>query len=63
MYNSRYDIIREVKNEILKISVNMFELYEKDMDKVHLIYSELKKIMIRLKQNLKKIFNQEDLLC
>ena len=63
MYNSTYDIIREVQNEILEITKNMFELYEKDMDKVHLIYSELKEIMIRFKQDFKKIFNQEDLLC
>ena len=63
MYNSTYDIIREVQNEILEITKNMFEKYEKDMDKVHLIYSELKEIMIRFKQDFKKIFNQEDLLC
>ena len=46
---------------MLKITFNIFELYEKDMDKVHSINSELKKIMIQLKQDLKKIFNQEDL--
>ena len=46
---------------MLKITINIFELYEKDMDKVHSINSELKKIMIQLKQDLKKIFNQEDL--
>ena len=61
MYDWTYNIIGEVKNEILKISMNMFEWYEKDMDKVHLIYTELKKIMIQLKQNLKKIFNKENL--
>ena len=61
MYNSSHDIMCEVQNEMLKITINMLELYEKDMDKVHSIYSELKKIMIRLKKGLKKIFNQEDL--
>ena len=61
MYDSADNIIREVNSEMLKIGINMFELYEKDMDKVHSINSELKKIMIRLKQDLKKIFNQEDL--
>ena len=61
MYNSAYDIICEVQNEMLKITINMFELYEKDMDKVHLIYSELKKIMIKLKQKVKKMFDQDDL--
>ena len=61
MYDSADNIIREVNSEMLKIAINMFELYEKDMDKVHSINSELKKIMIRLKQDLKKIFNQEDL--
>ena len=40
----------------------MFKLYEKDIDKIHLINSEIKKIMIRLKQELKKIFSLEDLL-
>ena len=61
MCNSTYDIIHEANNEMLKITINIFELYEKDMDKVHSINSELKKIMIQLKQDLKKIFNQEDL--
>ena len=63
MYSSRNDIISEIKNEILMIFKDMFELYEKDMDKVYLIYSEVKEIMIRLKQDLKKIFSAEDLLC
>ena len=63
MYSSRNDIISEIKNEILMIFKDMFELYEKDMDKVYLIYSEVKEIMIRLKQDLKKIFSVEDLLC
>ena len=63
MYNSTYDIIREVQSKILKIIIDMFELYEKDMDKVHSIYSELKRFMVQLIQNLRKIFNKEDLLC
>ena len=63
MYSSRNDIISEIENEILMIFKDMFELYEKDMDKVYLIYSEVKEIMIRLKQDLKKIFSVEDLLC
>ena len=61
MYDSTYNIIHEVQNEMLKITINIFELYQKDMDIVHLINNKLKKIMIELKQNLKKIFNQEDL--
>ena len=63
MYISIIDIISEAKNEILKISMDIFEFYEKDIDKVHLTYSELKEIMIRLKQKSKKIFSVEDLLC
>ena len=61
MYDSTYNIIHEVQNEMLKITINIFELYQKDMNKVHLINTKLKKIMIKFKQNLKKIFNQEDL--
>ena len=61
MYDSAYDIIREINSEILRITLSTFELYEKDRDKVHSIYSELKKIMIRLKKDLKKLFTQEDL--
>ena len=51
MYNSADNIIRDVNSEMLNIAINMFELYEKDMDKVHSINSELKKIMILLKQD------------
>ena len=61
MCDSTYDIICEVQIKILKIVSNMFELYEKDMDKVHSIPSKLKKFIIKLKQDLKKIFNKEDL--
>ena len=61
MYHSTYDIICEVRNKMLKITLNMFELYKKDMDKAHSINSELKEFMIKLKHDLKKIFNKEDL--
>ena len=63
MRSSLNDIIHEVNTEVLLISIKALGLYEKDMDKVHLIHSEVKELMIRLKQNLKKIFNKEDLLC
>ena len=63
MYSSTDDIISEIKNEIKMIYKDTYKLYEKDIDKMHLINSEIKKIMIRLKQNLKKIFSVEDLLC
>ena len=60
MYSSTNDIISGIKNVLLKI---IFELYDKDMDKVHFKYSEIKEIMIQLKQDLKKIFSAEELLC
>ena len=63
MYDSTYNIIREASDKILIFATKMFGLYKKDMDKVHLIYSEIKKFMIQLKQNLKKIFNKENLWC
>ena len=63
MYNSTNDIIREVQSKMLKITINMFEFYEKNMDKVHLINNKLKEIMIKLKQDIRKIFNKVDLLC
>ena len=50
--DSSYDIIREALDKILIFATKMFGLYEKDMDKVHLIHSEIKKFMIQLKQNL-----------
>ena len=61
MCDSTYDIICEVQIKILKIILNMFELYEKNMDKIHSIPSKLKKFIIKLKQDLKKILNKEDL--
>ena len=61
MYNSTNDIIREVQSKMLKITIDMFELYEKDMDKVHSINTEIKEFMIKFKQDIKKIFNKEDL--
>ena len=42
---------------------DMYKLYEKDIDKIRLINSEVKEIMIQLKQKSKKIFSVEDLLC
>ena len=62
MHKSSNAIISEIKNEILMIYLDMFKLYEKDIDKIHLINSELKEIMIQLKQKLKRIFSVEDLL-
>ena len=50
MYDSSYDIVCEVNSKILKIALDMFELYEKGIDKVHSIHSELKELMIKLKQ-------------
>ena len=52
-----------MKNVILVIYKDISKLYENDIDKIHLINSEIKKVMIQLKQNLKKIFSVEDLLC
>ena len=62
-YSSTNDIISDIKNELMIIYIDMYKLCEKDIDKIHLINSEIKKIMIHLKQNLKKIFSVEDLLC
>ena len=39
MYDSTYDIICEVQSKMLKFTLNMFQLYEKDMDKVDLLNS------------------------
>ena len=61
MYDSTHDIICEVSEKMLNIIIDTLELYEKDMDKVHLIHSELKELMIKLKQDIKNIFNKEDL--
>ena len=61
MYDSTHDIICEVSEKMLNIIIDTLELYEKDMDKVHLIHSELKELLIKLKQDLKSIFNKEDL--
>ena len=63
MYISTNDIISEMKNVLLMIHLDMYILYGTDMDKVHLINCEIKKVMIQLKQNIKKIFRVEDLLC
>ena len=63
MCDLSYDIIHETLRKVLIFFTKMFIMYEKDMDEVHLLHSEIKKFMIQLKQNLKKIFNKEDLLC
>ena len=63
MYSSTNDIISEMKNVLLIIQLDLYIFYGKDMDKVHLINCEIKKVMIQLKQNIKKIFSVEDLLC
>ena len=63
MHSSTNDIIREAKNDILMIYMNIYELYEKDIDEIRFINSEIKKIMIILKGDLKRIFSVEDLLC
>ena len=51
---STNNIISDVEDELLEISIDILRMYENDMDKVHLTYSKLKKIMKRLKQDLKK---------
>ena len=56
-------IISDVEDELLEISIDILRINENDMDKVYLTYSKLKKIMMRLKQDLKRIFNKEDLFC
>ena len=63
MCDLSYDIIHETLRKVLIFFTKMFIMYEKDMDEVHLLHSEIKKFMIQLKQNLRKIFNKEDLLC
>ena len=63
IYSSTNDIISEMRNVILMTYRDIYKLYENDIDKIHLINSEIKKVMIQLKQNLKKIFSVEDLLC
>ena len=57
-----YDIIHETNSKILIFSSKMFLLYEKDMDEADLLNDEIKKFMIQLTQNLKNIFNKENLL-
>ena len=48
------------------ILMYIFKLYENyanmDIDELHLINSDIKNIMIQLKQKLKKIFSLEDIL-
>ena len=54
MYSSTNDIISDIKNTLLMIYLDMCLLYEKDIDKVHLINSEIKKNHDSLKTKLKK---------
>ena len=49
MRDSSYDIILETYGKILIFSTKMFMSYEKDIDEVHLMHSEIKKFMIQLK--------------
>ena len=63
MYSSTNDIISEMKNIMLMICNDIYKLYENDIDTIHLINSKIKKVMIQLKQDLKKTFSVEDLLC
>ena len=63
MHDSTYDIIYETLSQTSIFSTKMFLLYEKDMDEVYLLNSEIKKFTIQLKHNLKKIFNKENLMC
>ena len=41
----------------------MYIMDKKDIDKLHLLNDKIKEFMIQLKQDLKKIFNKENLLC
>ena len=43
MHSSTNDIISDIKNKLLMIYLDMYLLHEKDIDKVHLINSEIKK--------------------
>ena len=54
MYYSLNHIISEIKNKINMIYKDMHKLYEKSIDKIYLINSKLKEIVIQLKQDLKK---------
>ena len=56
------DIISELKSKILALYKYTYKLYEKDVDKIHLTNSEIKEFMIQLKQDLREIFDAEDLL-
>ena len=48
-------IISEIKNETNMIDEKIYKVSEMDNDTSHLINDKLKEIMIKLKQNLKKI--------
>ena len=48
-------IISDIKNETNMIDEKIYKVSEMDNDTLHLINNKLKEIMIKLKQNLKKI--------
>ena len=54
--------ISEIEDEINNINY-MYIMDKKDIDKLHLLNDKIKEFMIQLKQDLKKIFNKENLLC
>ena len=59
MYESLNHIISEINNKIKMIYKDMYKLYDNYIDKIYLRNDKLKKIMIQLKQKLKKIFFQQ----
>ena len=48
-------VMSEIKNETNMIDEKIYKVSEMDNDTTHLINDKLKEIMIKLKQNLKKI--------
>ena len=54
--------ISEIEDEINNINY-MYIMDKKDIDKLHLLNDKIKEFMIQLKQDLKKIFNKENLFC
>ena len=62
MSSSINNKISEIEDEINSINY-MYIMDKKDIDKLHLLNDKIKEFMIQLKQDLKKIFNKENLLC
>ena len=50
-----------MENKVNMIYNDMYKVYEKGIDKLHLIYVKLKEFMIQLNQDLRKIFSIADL--